>query len=385
MKFRRIFIVLNVFFCFALHAGEIQHVQIREKKNQTQIYVRSEDSLRIQKGQIAPGKGAPKRIYFDLKPAILAASLPSELTSKNAHILKVRLGQHKEDTVRVVVEVKGNANVTLVNEKSLVARKPATTKEPVLPAIQEPAPKVVLSAPQSDEGILVPHIKKIILDPGHGGDDPGAIGKRGLKEKEVTLAIAKRVKKLVEKQMPNVKVYMTREHDVTVSLPKRTEMANAIGADLFISIHANAAPNPDAQGIETYYLNIAHDRYSIRLAARENAMSESEVSNLEFILADLAMKSSVSDSVRLGDVVQSSILSRVQERWQNTRNLGLKHALFYVLLGARMPAILIETSFISNKEEEKRLKNGDYQHALAEGVVRGIQRFAEERQAMYAP
>lgn len=227
--------------------------------------------------------------------------------------------------------------------------------------------------------------KKIVLDPGHGGYDPGAIGRGGLREKDVTLAVAKKIKKMIEYEMPDIRVYMTRNDDQFVSLPKRTEFANQLEADLFISIHVNSAPNKHATGVETYYLDITHDRYGMRLAARENAMSENEISNLEYILADLAMKSNVNDSIRLGQIVQSSTFLRIQQDWDDSKDLGLKHALFAVLLGARMPAILVETSFISNHNEEKRLKTDPYKHALAEGVVKGIKRYIEEKQAMYVP
>jgi N-acetylmuramoyl-L-alanine amidase len=152
-----------------------------------------------------------------------------------------------------------------------------------------------------------------------------------------------------------------------------------VKADLFISIHVNASPNRSTAGIETYYLNITHDRYALRLAARENAMSETETSNLEYILADLAMKSSVTDSIRLGRLVQTSMCGHMGTDWDDIRDLGLKSAMFYVLMGAKMPAILVETAFISNKTEEKRLKQDKYQDALAEGIVKGIKRYSDEQ------
>ncbi|MEI6805684.1 MAG: N-acetylmuramoyl-L-alanine amidase, partial [Myxococcaceae bacterium] len=223
---------------------------------------------------------------------------------------------------------------------------------------------------------------RIVIDPGHGGDDPGAIGKKGLREKDVTLAVSKRMKALIEKIIPGTEVFLTRDHDKTLTLPFRTDFANKKQADLFISVHVNASLNRETQGVETYYLNISHDRYALRLAARENAMSESETSNLEFILADLAMKSSVSDSVRLGRIVQDSLCGNLLQQWDDIKNLGLKQAMFYVLMGAKMPAILVETSFISNKTDEKRLKDDAYQHALAEGIVQGILRYTKEKVAM---
>ncbi len=246
-------------------------------------------------------------------------------------------------------------------QESAKANKPKTAKE-VLPALP------VESKPF-----------RIVLDPGHGGDDPGAIGKSGLREKDITLAVSKRVKALIEEKLPGSEVLLTRDTDKTLSLPSRTDFANRVKADLFVSIHVNASPNRDTAGIETYYLNITHDRYALRLAARENAMSETETSNLEYILADLAMKSSVTDSVKLGRLVQASMCGHMGTDWDDIRDLGLKSAMFYVLMGAKMPAILVETAFISNKTEEKRLKQDKYQDALAEGIVKGIKRYSEEQ------
>lgn len=265
-----------------------------------------------------------------------------------------------------------------VDAKHKVRHKPAKAAK-VVKAAKASKPKRVLSIPEillAEEQKSAPEIKpfRIVLDPGHGGDDPGAIGKSGLREKDVTLAVSKRVKALIEQKMPGSEVMLTRDTDKTLSLPARTEFANREKADLFISIHVNASPNRDTSGIETYYLNITHDRYALRLAARENAMSESETSNLEYILADLAMKSSVTDSIRLGQLVQNSMCGMIE-----TRDLGLKSAMFYVLMGAKMPAILVETAFISNKAEEKRLGQDTYQGSLAEGIVKGVKRYSEEQ------
>ena len=224
-----------------------------------------------------------------------------------------------------------------------------------------------------------------MLDAGHGGHDTGAVGPSGVREKDVTLAIAKKVREKLVAALPDLEVVMTRDGDKFVELTERTKMANDAGADLFISIHANANPSRKVRGVETYYLNITHDRYSIRLAARENAAhgDESSISDLQYILADLAMKSNVDDSIRLGRQVQSSVVGSLRSQYSDVQDLGLKHALFAVLIGARMPAILIETSFVSNRTEEKRLRTGRYQEALAQGIVRGVRKFMEERQAFY--
>ncbi len=362
----------------------IRKISIQELNQKLHVIVTGADKVNLSQGEIAKSADMPRRIFFDLSPVKLGEQIPPLFEVNQAKVYKVRVGQPEADVVRLVFEVEDDVGVKISpkeNELALEFFVQQAGAKKIEFASTEPAKKPPEFLRMPSKG----RPKIIVLDPGHGGDDPGAIGPRGLQEKHVTLEIAKRVKRTLETEMPGVKVYMTRDRDQTLHLSKRTEIANDLEADLFISIHANAAPNIHAQGIETYYLNISHDRYAIRLAARENAMSETEISNLEFILADLAMKSNVSDSIRLGQVVQSSIFSKVRERWDDTKDLGLKHALFYVLMGVRMPAILIETSFISNKEEEKRLKSDAYQLALAQGVVKGVKRYMEEQQAMYVP
>ncbi len=350
-----------------LKKSTIQKISIQELNHRLNVVIAGLEKIKLNQGEIVKSADMPRRIFFDLSPAKLGEQIPLLFEVNQAKVYKVRVGQPAADVVRLVFEVEDDVGVQISQKENVLALEFFSGQKEFLRMPSASRPKI------------------IVLDPGHGGDDPGAIGHRGLQEKYVTLEIAKRVKRTLETEMPGVKVYMTRDRDETVHLSKRTEIANNLEADLFISIHANAAPNIHAQGIETYYLNISHDRYAIRLAARENAMSETEISNLEFILADLAMKSNVSDSIRLGQVVQASIFSRVKEGWDDAKDLGLKHALFYVLMGVRMPAILIETSFISNKEEEKRLKSDAYQHALAQGVVKGVKRYMEEPQAMYVP
>ncbi|MFZ9888108.1 MAG: N-acetylmuramoyl-L-alanine amidase family protein [Myxococcota bacterium] len=229
-------------------------------------------------------------------------------------------------------------------------------------------------------------VKRVVIDPGHGGKDTGAVGKKGTREKDVALQIAKQVRAKLRERLPDIEVLMTRETDAFVALEERTRIANDASADLFISIHANANPSRKVSGVETYYLNITHDRYAIRLAARENTHSgdDKRISDLQFILADLAMKSNVDESIRLGTEVQKSLIGRLRQNYGAVHDHGLKHALFYVLMGARMPAILVETSFISNRTEEERLRSTKYREAVADGIVLGVERFVEARHAFYA-
>lgn len=222
-------------------------------------------------------------------------------------------------------------------------------------------------------------VKRVVLDPGHGGKDSGAIGPGGTKEKDLTLAMAKRLKGELEAM--GLEVFLTRDRDVFVPLEERTRFANEKRADLFISLHVNAAHNRKAYGIETYTLNLNSDRYASRLAARENATAQRSIGDLHLILADLTTKANTDDSIRLARLVQSGMVDTLRPKHGDAiRDLGIKQALFYVLVGAKMPAILVEAGFVSHREEEKRLRSTSYQEELVRGMAHGIRRFVSERE-----
>jgi N-acetylmuramoyl-L-alanine amidase len=221
-------------------------------------------------------------------------------------------------------------------------------------------------------------VRRVVIDAGHGGHDSGAIGPGGTREKDVSLALAHRVGELLTAAGMNV--LLTRDDDTFVRLEDRARIANEARGDLFVSIHCNSAPTPVYRGIETYTLNTSSDRYSIRLAARENSSSERGISDLQFILADLATKANTEESQRLATAVQKSVIGNLRARYKSVHDLGTKEALFYVLLGAKMPAILVETSFLSNPEEEKRLASRGYQEDVAQAIATGVQDFLARRE-----
>ncbi len=224
-------------------------------------------------------------------------------------------------------------------------------------------------------------IKRIVIDPGHGGHDPGAIGPTGLREKIVTLQVAKKLKAKLEKE--GFEVFLTRDKDRFVSLESRARFANRQKGDLFISLHCNAHRNRKLRGVETYTLNVTSNRYAIRLAARENAASERSVSELQFVLADLATKANTSDSLSAARAIQSQLIAAESEgRKGPVRNLGVKQALFYVLLGARMPSVLVELAFISNRQDEKLLRTSRKQTSIARALTDGVKQFIAEREAI---
>jgi N-acetylmuramoyl-L-alanine amidase len=213
-------------------------------------------------------------------------------------------------------------------------------------------------------------VKTIVLDPGHGGRDPGAIGPKGLKEKNVTLAVAKMIKPKLEAE--GYKVLLTRDRDVYVELDERTAFANRKYADLFISIHTNASRSRKARGVETYFLGVARDRESSETALLENAISEQTLADLEKILLDLTRTSNLKQSSLLAESIQENLFNGLIKRHKSVKDHGVKQASFYVLIGAQMPAVLVETSFISHPTEEKLLRSPQYQALISESIYHGI-------------
>ncbi|MCA2977390.1 MAG: N-acetylmuramoyl-L-alanine amidase [Myxococcaceae bacterium] len=235
--------------------------------------------------------------------------------------------------------------------------------------------------PKADELTLAQQlglkVRRVVIDAGHGGHDTGAIGPTGVREKDVALAVTLRLKAKLEAM--GLEVVLTRGDDTFVALDERTRIANRHHGDLFISIHCNAAPSKALRGIETYTLNTSSNRYSVRLAARENATTERGINDLQYILADLATKANTGESQHLAERVQRSLVSGLSKDFRGVRDLGTKEALFVVLLGAKMPAILVETSFLSNPEDEQRLASDEYQQALADQLAKAVDGFLDAR------
>jgi N-acetylmuramoyl-L-alanine amidase len=226
-------------------------------------------------------------------------------------------------------------------------------------------------------------IKTIAIDAGHGGHDPGAIGKSGLKEKTITLDIAKRLAALVKERL-GCTVVMTRDKDVFIPLEQRPFIAKSKGADLFVSIHVNANRKRKARGIETYIQSLrASDRDAMATAARENSMSTKRLSELKSeldrIFADLAKDDKLEESLQLAHAVQGSLVDTMYPIKGNVVNLGVKRAFFYVLINTEMPSILAEVGFISNPDEEKMLRTDSYRQSIAEALYQGVKKYVEAR------
>jgi len=330
-----------------------------------------------------PSNKKPPRMYVDLMNSRLKNGIDTSVPINDNLLSKVRAGQNQPDSVRVVIDIKSYKYYKIFNlsnpfrividvrgEDQAMAKGgnsipvPGGTKGPI--------------GPNALAKQLALGVKTIVIDPGHGGKDYGAPGYyKGVHEKRIVLDISKKLKKRIEQEL-NCKVYLTRSTDRYLSLEERTAIANTKNADLFISIHTNSAKDRRAYGIETYFLNLATDDEAIRVAALENQTSTKNISDLETILNDLMQNAKIHESKGLATSVQTSLNSHMRKSYNRIKNKGVKQAPFYVLLGAQMPAILVETSFISNPRECKRLTTEQYQNHLCDGIIKGIRKYIKE-------
>jgi N-acetylmuramoyl-L-alanine amidase len=259
------------------------------------------------------------------------------------------------------------------------------TAAPPLPVL--PAPPLAPPSKNVNGGLSIARqlglgVSRIVIDAGHGGHDPGAKGK-GVTEAELVLDVATRLEKLLKK-VPGVDTILTRRTDDFVPLPERTAIANREGADLFLSIHANASPNPQARGVETYFLNFANNVSAAAVAARENAASTLAMGEMPDIVKAIAMSNKLDESRDFATHVQRAMSERLRTSNKTLRDLGVKQAPFVVLIGATMPAVLAEISFVTNPQEARLLKNGAYRQKIAESLFNAIRKYQTSLKATSA-
>jgi N-acetylmuramoyl-L-alanine amidase len=327
-------------------------------------------------------KGTPPRIYIDISGARLALTSKEAVPVEDGLLKQIRIGQYSADVVRVVLDMHSlrahNAFILpdpyrlVVDVQGMKAPVEATVKE--APAKKTAAKRGASS--KEDKNPAPSGIRKIVLDPGHGGKDPGALGVGGSAEKDIVLSIAKKLAAKLKNEM-GVQVVLTRKNDRFVALENRTAIANAEDADLFISLHMNASVNGEAKGIETYYLDNTSDEAALRLAARENGTSRKNISDLQFILSDMTQNMKLEDSISLAHRLQKSAVSGMAKPLGEVKDLGVKKALFYVLVGARMPSVLVEMFFVTNRNEGRAMSQASTQDAMVEALMRGIQEYAQ--------
>jgi len=334
----------------------------------------------------------PRRLNIDLENSRVSSDIETKISKKDGLLQGARAGQYKQDIVRVVLDINsigeykifplydpfrividiqaGDAKeVKEVKEvQKETAQKSGTTRT-VKKGIAKPeGPDSTVSLARQ----LGLTVKRIVIDPGHGGKDPGCDFDGGIQEKDIVLDLAKRLAAKIEKQL-GCEVLLTRDKDVFVPLDERTAFANVNKADLFISLHVNAHKQSSIYGLETYFLNMATDERAVMVAARENATSEKNISDLQSILNDLMLNTKISESSKLAYQIQNGMMAGIKKTYKtNKKSLGVKQAPFYVLIGAEMQAVLVEIGFITNPTERKRILSDSYKNLLADGITSGI-------------
>lgn len=364
----------------------------------------------------------PRRLYVDLKDSHVSSEIVTAIPIGDGLLQTARAGQYTKETVRVVldinsiggykifplhdpfrivIDVRGVEEKNGKEAKEKVEEEKEVSKEAPKEEPKEP-PKEIAKAEIPKAGAKIDRkrvrkgvrkemtpdksvslarqlglgVKRIVIDPGHGGKDPGCFVSDGVEEKDIVLGLARVLAQRVKEKL-GCDAVLTRDRDVFMPLERRTAFANMQKADLFISLHINAHKQDDVHGLETYFLNMATDERAVMVAARENATSEKNISDLQKILNDLMLNTKISESSKLAHEVQKGILSDIRKKHDKVKDLGVKQAPFYVLIGAQMPAILVETGFITNPTERKRLLSKPYMESLADGIVSGINRYVK--------
>jgi N-acetylmuramoyl-L-alanine amidase len=388
---------------------QVQGIRHWSTPNYTRVVIDLERPVQYEHHLLPENKELkkPRRLYLDLKSAHVPNDIDSAISIQDGLLQGARAGQYTKDTVRVVLDINNiegfkvfplhdpfrividvrGAEVKEKEKEKAREKEPEPEKGKEIDKEKEPVAKVeprrpkrgVAKAKEPDKTVSLArqlglNVKRIVIDPGHGGKDPGSYIEGQIVEKDITLALALIVEKKVEEKF-DIDVILTRDKDTFIPLEKRTAFANINKADLFISLHINAHKQPDVHGFETYFLNMATDERAVLVAARENATSEKSISDLQSILNDLMLNTKISESSKLAHEVQRGVLGQVKKKYEDVRDLGVKQAPFYVLIGAEMPAILVETGFMTNPVERRRLQNQKYLETLADGIVAGVERY----------
>lgn len=321
----------------------------------------------------------PFRLIIDIRGAtspVLSAhgGQAGEITSASKQALGAGVTPSRMAEVARGRQAAGLTGTNRSNPRLAAAAQSAPTPSAVSPA-STASPGAPGGVSPTLTRALGLKIRRIVIDPGHGGKDTGTIGPTGLEEKNLVLDVALRLRKLIERRM-GCQVIMTRSTDVFVPLEERTAIANEYGADLFVSIHANSSHDPGARGIEVYYLNFTSDPEALRVAARENASSTESVYQLQSLIKKIVLTEKIDESRRFATIVDNQLVRHLDVVGDPQHNRGVKKAPFVVLIGANMPSILAEISFVSNPHDERMLRRGSYREKIAVGLYDGIARYA---------
>jgi N-acetylmuramoyl-L-alanine amidase len=368
--------------------SQVQEMRYWSNPDYTRIAVTLDREATFEYHQLPPNRenAIPPRLYIDISGARMTPGV-KDIPIGDGLLKMARAAQYRQDTVRIVLDldsIKDYKIFTFSNPFRIIIdvmgeRKTeiSRAKEPILAPLPDTAAIKPAPAEESAKVVKKPaigKIRRIVIDAGHGGHDPGALGGGGSREKDIVLQIALKLAHKLREEL-GLDVVLTRSTDVFIELQERTAIANKVGADLFVSIHANASLNRNASGIETYYLNLAKTEKVAQLAAKENGTSLEKVSILQAVLFDLMANYKLNDSAHLADEVQKAVYRKVGGSYAGVKNLGVKQGPFYVLVGATMPSILVETAFLSNDREESRLNDLNYQDCTAAGILEGIREY----------
>lgn len=342
---------------------------------------------RITKIERYPGKDSARVVVFVTRPTTFSVgTLPAQSGKRGPRLFvdihearyhgkhefdaggiveRVRVGRQKSDT-RVVLDLD-----TSVYHRIFYLPEPFRL---VIDVSRQAPQATQVAAGQGGKRV----VRRVVLDPGHGGHDPGATGPDGLREKDVTLDIAHRAAPLVAREL-GISTLLTRDSDDYVALDERTARANAFQADLFVSIHCNASENAASHGVMTFVLDASPDVLASHVAARENSASPAAAAELANAMSRVLDATSLDQSVHFAELLQRSAMASLLPGYSDVPDQGVKRAGFYVLAGARMPAVLFETTFISNPKGEARLDTADYRQKLADAIVNAIRAYRDGR------
>lgn len=395
----------------------------------TRVVIKASGPVKYKETLLEKQGKHPRRLYIDFQNAYIEPRYRAPVPIEDGLLKQIRTGQNTPENVRVVLDIESISNYKIFslpdpfrvvvdvrgegkpsrdlakssprppaqissNSSTQVSEKPAVTepeivvldtqkktmvtapgteqtnKDPVDDALQAEMQSMQLSLAQQ----LGLGVRKIVVDPGHGGKDPGASG-FGLREKDIVLKIGQKLAPVLAKET-GTEVVLTRDKDLYIPLEERTAIANAKGADLFISLHINAHPSPKVHGLETYYLNLSTNAEAMRVAAFENATSTHQMSDLQDILSDIMKNSKINESSRLAGFVHNSLCNGIKEvQEKKFKDLGVKQAPFYVLIGAEMPAILIEIAFITSPLDSKLLADDQMLDKIVEDISEGVRHY----------
>ncbi|HKL48379.1 MAG TPA: N-acetylmuramoyl-L-alanine amidase, partial [Desulfuromonadales bacterium] len=378
--------------------GRLKSIRHASYDERTRVVVDMEGEPSFEPMRLKGDRSAsiPHRVLVDIPAESIESGIERSVAVEDGRVRKIRVGQYAPGIARVVLELEESLEFKAfsLTDPPRVILDVAATQTPAGETVSAdaatPSPggggdgiSLVLDQASPDQPMMVrvPKFARsgsrdfcIVVDPGHGGRDPGAIGPSGLLEKDVTLAMARLLADRLRRDL-NCKVVLTRDRDVYLPLNQRTDIANKLGADLFISLHANANKSSRPYGVETFYLNFSKNQKAMEVVARENDTSLKQVGDLEMILLDLMANSKINESSRLATKVQKAMVGHLDLHYTQIRDLGVRQGPFYVLLGATMPSVLVESAFISNPREENRLRSPNYQKKTAEAIVKGVQEY----------